>query len=93
MKRILILAALALALFSGVVSFGQVNNAKLPRHVPKGKTYVYFNAKGAELSRKSSGQSTRANNITDCAQVPCPSTFGPNIICWKCVERPLATRQ
>jgi hypothetical protein len=91
MKRILIPLVIALALGS-VVSFGQVAS-KLPSKVPKGKTYVYYDSKGKELRRRKSGQSARSNNITDCAQIPCPSTFGPDIICWKCVERPSTVKQ
>jgi hypothetical protein len=89
MKRILILSVLALALFGGgAVSSGQVGGGKLPSRVPKGKTFVYFDGAGAEVGRTKSGQRARRANITDCAQVPCPSTFGPDIVCWKCVARP-----
>lgn len=87
MKRILILAVIAIALFSSAISLAQ---SKLPRKVPKGKTYVYLNDSGKEIARKKAGQSTTSNGITDCAQIPCPSTFGSGIICWKCVERPLS---
>jgi hypothetical protein len=92
MKRILILLVIAVALFSSAVSFGQ-GGTKLPRRVPKGKTYVYLNNNGTEIARKKAGQSTRSNGITDCAQIPCPSTFGKDVVCWKCVERPLTTAQ
>jgi hypothetical protein len=88
MKRILILSVLALALFGGGVSLGQVGGGKLPRRVPKGKTFVYFDSTGAEVGRTKSGQLARRRNVTDCAQIPCPSTFGSDVVCWKCVERP-----
>jgi hypothetical protein len=90
MKRILILLVVAIALFGSAVSFAQ---NRLPRRVPRGKTFVYLNSSGKELSRKKAGQSTRVNGITDCAQIPCPSTFGKDVVCWKCVERPLTTSQ
>ena len=57
--------------------------------VPKGKTYVKLDAKGKEIARFKSGQ-TMARTI-DCAQVPCPSTFGKDVVCWKCKERPEGT--
>lgn len=91
MKRILILLVIAVALFGSTVSFGQTG--KLPRKVPRGKTFVYLNDSGKELARKRAGQSTRVNGVIDCAQIPCPSTFGKDVVCWKCVERPLTTRQ
>jgi len=90
MKRILILLVIAIALLSSAVSFAQ---SKLPRRVPRGKTYVYLNDSGKELARKKAGQNTSSNGITDCAQIPCPSTFGKDVICWKCVERPISAAQ
>lgn len=57
--------------------------------VPKGKTYVKLDAKGKEMARFKAGQ-TMARTI-DCAQVPCPSTFGKDVVCWKCKERPEGT--
>jgi len=89
MKRILLLV-IALALGS-VVSFGQVG--KLPSKVPTGKTYVFLDSKGKELRRRKSGQSARTNNISDCAVIPCPSTFGKDIVCWICKERPSTVKQ
>lgn len=74
-------------------SAGQVGSGKLPRRVPRGKTYVYFDDKGTELARIKAGQLARSRNITDCAQIPCPSTFGKDVICWKCVKRPSTVRQ
>jgi hypothetical protein len=90
MKRTLILLVIAIALFSSAVSFAQ---SKLPRRVPRGKTYVYLNNSGKELARKRAGQNTHSTGITDCAQIPCPSTFGKDVICWKCVERPITATQ
>jgi hypothetical protein len=91
MKRILILFVIAVALFGSAVSLAQSN--KLPRRVPRGKTYVYLNNSGKEIARKRAGQNTHSNGITDCAQIPCPSTFGKDVICWKCVERPISAAQ
>jgi hypothetical protein len=54
--------------------------------VPSGKTYVKLDTAGHEVARFSSGQ-TMARTV-DCAQVPCPGTFGPDVVCWKCKERP-----
>jgi hypothetical protein len=54
--------------------------------VPKGQTYVKLNAKGKEIARFTAGQAMRV--IGDCAQVPCPKTFDPRIVCWKCMPRP-----
>jgi hypothetical protein len=87
MKRILILLVIALALSGSVVSFGQTGN-KLPRRVPKGKTFIYLNDSGKEIGRRRAGQLARRRNIIDCAQIPCPPTFPSDAVCWKCVERP-----
>lgn len=53
--------------------------------VPKGKTYVQLDAHNKEIARFKGGQRT---GITDCAQVPCPSTFPKDFVCWVCKERP-----
>jgi len=90
MKRILILLVIAIALFGSAVSLAQ---SKLPRKVPRGKTYVYLNNSGKEIARKRAGQNTSSTGITDCAQITCPSTFGKDVVCWKCVERPITSAQ
>ena len=59
--------------------------------VPKGKTYVKVDEKGKEIGRFTAGKLMRG--VADCAQVPCPVTFGPDIVCWKCVERPKTNTQ
>ncbi len=53
--------------------------------VPKNQRYVIFDAKGQPLSVLKSGTSTA--EVTDCAQIPCPPTFGDDVVCWKCVEQ------
>jgi hypothetical protein len=53
--------------------------------VPANKRYVVYDAKGNQIMDLKAGSSTA--EITDCAQVPCPPTFGDDVVCWKCVER------
>lgn len=90
-----IVALLSLALLSALPSQASERKAyaatsqrpKMTREVvPPGKTYVELNASGQEIARFSSGQTMA--RMTDCAQVPCPSTFGKNVVCWKCKKRP-----
>lgn len=85
MKRILILSVIALALFSSAISLAQ---NKLPKRVPKGKTYVYLDNNNTELARRTAGKAARVKGIIDCAQIPCPPTFPADAVCWKCVKRP-----
>jgi len=54
--------------------------------VPAGKTYVQLDQNNKEVARFAAGKSM---GVTDCAQVPCPETFKPGTVCWKCKERPL----
>ena len=92
MKPIFLIVFTMFMLFLGSTStFGQTDTrAKI---VPKGKTYVYLDDKGSEVARRRSGQASKTAGITDCAQVPCPSTFGKDIVCWKCVRRPVTKAQ
>lgn len=53
--------------------------------VPTGKKYVIYNSRGQKILDLKAGSSTA--EVTDCAQIPCPSTFGDDVVCWKCVER------
>jgi hypothetical protein len=85
MTRILIPLLFVLLLLGSVVSSGQVTKTN---KVPTGKTYVYLDENGKEVARRKSGQSTSTAGITDCAQVPCPSTFDKDVVCWKCKKRP-----
>jgi hypothetical protein len=55
-----------------------------PKKVPAGRTYVMLDAKGKEAKRFTAGQTTTLG--TDCAQIKCPSSFGADVTCWKCVE-------
>ncbi len=52
--------------------------------VPAGKQYYIYNDKGRKTGTIKAGQSTAGE--TNCAQIPCPSTFGDDVVCWKCVE-------
>jgi hypothetical protein len=58
--------------------------------VPRGKTYVKLNTAGQEIGRFTAGQTM--TRTVDCAQVPCPETFGKDVVCWKCKERPETTK-
>jgi hypothetical protein len=49
--------------------------------VPKGKTYVVYNAKGKKVGEFTSGRNT--NMTTDCVIIKCP--FGSDVVCWKCM--------
>jgi hypothetical protein len=98
MKRFLTPLVLSLALlvtslaFFSSVNFGQ--RARLPTQVPAGKTYVYLDENGKEVSRRRAGQSARAAGVVNCAQIPCPPDFDKGIVCWKCKRSPsAATRQ
>jgi hypothetical protein len=60
--------------------------------VPHGKIFVKINSKGQEVAPFAAGQTMRVG-ITDCAEVPCPGTFRPDVVCWKCKERPANIRR
>jgi hypothetical protein len=49
--------------------------------VPKGKTYIVYNAQGKKVAQFRSGQKT--NMTTDCVIINC-STVGKDVVCWKC---------
>jgi hypothetical protein len=53
--------------------------------VPAGKKYVIFNAQGKKIADFKAGQ--KSSVTKDCAQTPCPPSFGKDTVCWKCVER------
>jgi hypothetical protein len=65
--------------------------------VPQGQTYVLFDERGSKIATYGSGEPAvlargkGGGTVTDCAQVPCPSTFDKNTICWKCKKRPAAS--
>ncbi len=62
--------------------------------VPQGQTYVLFNEKGTKIATYAAGAEptilarSKGGTTTDCAQIPCPETFKPGTICWKCKQRP-----
>ena len=58
--------------------------------VPKDKTYVKLDASGQEIGRFHAGQTM--TRTVDCAKVLCPETFGKDVVCWKCKERPDTTK-
>ena len=86
MKKLLLI--ITIASLPALALMGGDKKAK-DKIVPKGKTYVQLNAKNKEIARFKAGQ--KAVGITDCAQVPCPGTFGPDVVCWKCKERPITS--
>ena len=82
MKKLLLIITVATLPVLAVVGADKKAKNKV---VPKGKTYVQLNAKNKEIARFKAGQNM---GIIDCAEVPCPSTFGKDVVCWKCKERP-----
>jgi Na+-transporting NADH:ubiquinone oxidoreductase subunit NqrF len=86
MKKLLLIITVATLPVIAVVGADKKAKEKV---VPKGKTYVQLNSKNKEIARFKAGQSTAA--ITDCAQVNCPSTFGKDVVCWVCKERPVSS--
>jgi Na+-transporting NADH:ubiquinone oxidoreductase subunit NqrF len=86
MKKLLLIITVAALPVIAVVGADKKAKEKI---VPKGKTYVQLNAKNKEVARFKAGQN--ATGIIDCAEVPCPSTFGKDVVCWKCKERPLTS--
>jgi hypothetical protein len=63
--------------------------ADKPMVVPRGKTYVQLK-KGKEVRRFKPGQTM--DGVTDCAKIPCPGTFGSDVVCWECRERPITSK-
>src|SRR5437660_2276948 len=81
MKKLALVITLA-----ALPAFWLIHAAETKVVVPKGKTYVKLDAKGKEFARYTAGHTM--TRTVDCAQVPCPSTFGTDVVCWKCKERP-----
>ncbi len=52
--------------------------------VPPGKRYVVLKD-GKKVTEFKGGQ--RTTMTADCAQLPCPKSFGADVVCWQCVER------
>jgi len=86
MKKLLLIVTVVTLPLLAVVGGDKKAKEKI---VPKGKTYVQLNAKNKEIARFKAGQN--AAGIIDCAEVPCPSTFGKDVVCWKCKERPISS--
>src|SRR5690606_20029050 len=59
---------------------GQV---RLPARVPAGKTFAIQLGTQTTFNRFSAGATLPG---TDCVQITCPSSFEPDVVCWKCVE-------
>jgi hypothetical protein len=55
--------------------------------VPEKTSILVYDEHGTLLRKATSGTKVGGKGVVDCAQVPCPSTFDPGIICWKCKER------
>lgn len=51
--------------------------------VPSGQTYVKLDRSSRPIGTFAAGQRM---GVLNCAQVPCPSTFKPGTVCWKCEE-------
>ena len=51
--------------------------------VPIGKTYAVIGKNGKQLAKFTSGRTTTLT--TNCVMVPCPDTFSPDVVCWKCM--------
>jgi len=86
MKKLLLI--ITVASLPALALLGGDKKAK-DKVVPKGKTYVQLNKKNKEVARFKAGQTM--TGITDCAQVPCPGTFGSDVVCWICKERPVTS--
>jgi hypothetical protein len=59
--------------------------------VPPDKTYFYLE-NGKVIATVHGGGSVAAHHpmdepIVDCVQIPCPTKFGSNTVCWQCRER------
>jgi hypothetical protein len=53
--------------------------------VPKGKTYLVYDARGKKLAEFKSGQRTNMNQ--SCLPLPCPPPYGDeNWLCWVCYD-------
>jgi hypothetical protein len=61
-----------------------------PTRVPAGSGYRIYDEDGWLVSNLKSGQ---ASTLTgDCVQIACPPTFGKDIVCWVCRQRPEGSR-
>lgn len=58
--------------------------------VPQGQTYVKLDRSNRAIGTFAAGQPM---GVLNCAQVPCPSTFKPGTVCWKCEESASLQRQ
>ena len=71
--------------------------------VPQGQTYVLFDQRGNKIATYGAGTepviltrgkgapkkgTTKDDTVMDCVQIPCPVTFEPTTVCWKCTKRP-----
>ena len=101
MKKIMIALAFATASSFALMSVGteaqQVQTPQVqskttiqgkaaPEHsvmVPSGQTYVKLDRSNKAMATFGAGQRM---GVLNCAQVPCPSTFKPGTVCWKCEE-------
>ena len=95
MKKIIVtlaLASLPLVYFLSVATEAQQVQNRIqqgktaPEHtvmVPTGQTYVKLDRSNRAIGTFAAGHSM---GVLNCAQVPCPSTFKPGTVCWKCEE-------
>jgi|SRR5437763_16855673 hypothetical protein len=58
--------------------------------VPQGQTYVKLDRSNRAIGTFAAGHPM---GVLNCAQVPCPSTFKPGTVCWKCEESASLQRQ
>jgi hypothetical protein len=63
--------------------------------VPKNNTYFIKSSTGKTIATYKGGQtvslgstSAARRKVIDCVQIPCPGTFGSDVVCWKCKTRP-----
>lgn len=52
--------------------------------VPRDKTYIIRNKSGRELGRYQAGQSIVFKEVMNCVKIPCPDSFGADVVCWQC---------
>lgn len=61
----------------------QGNTMRLTGRVPRGKTYAIQREGRREFDILATGATLPQ---VDCVQIPCPSSFDPEVVCWKCKE-------
>jgi hypothetical protein len=87
MKTIVTTISLLLAVSSGQLRGEEEHTKwivlKSAQMVPVGKTYFVYDGKGKKVAEFKSGQKT--NMSTDCVIIKCPSSFGQDVVCWKCM--------